>query len=287
MNALIFGVSGQDGHYLTQLCKENGLEPVGVSRSGPIEADVSELATVEQLIKNFKPKYIFHMAANSTTQYEAIFENHQAISTGTLNILHSVKKNVPQAKVFITGSGVQFHNTGQPISESDQFEASSPYAVARIQSVYAARYYRTQGIKVYVGYLFHHESPFRKSNHVSQLVAQAVKRIRSGSREKIELGDITAQKEWTFAGDVVQGIWRLMQQEEIFEAVIGSGETFSIQKWFEECFGIIHSDYRDYLQIKKDFVPEYKTLVSNPRLIKSLGWQPKVNLAELAQMMVK
>ena len=286
MKALIFGASGQDGHYLTELCKKQGLGSVGVSRSGPVKGDVADLVTVEKIIKETKPAYIFHMAANSTTKYEALFENHQAISTGTLNILHSVKQHAPAAKVFITASGVQFRNTGNPISESDPFEASSPYSIARIQSVYAARYYRTLGIKVYVGYLFHHESPLRNRHHVSQIVAQAVKRIRDGSREKIELGDLSVEKEWTFAGDMVQGIWTLMQQAEIFEAVIGFGETFSIQQWVEKCFGVIRKEWRDYVQIKKDFSPEYKKLISNPRLIKSLGWKPKVSLTELAQMMV-
>mgnify|MGYP001579832203 FL=1 len=286
MNALISGVNGQDGYYLTELCKKNGIEPIGISRSGDHKGDVSDLETVSHRIKTLKPAYIFHMAANSTTKYDALFENHEAISTGTLNILHSVKKYSPEAKVFITGSGVQFQNTGQPISESTPFEAANPYAIARIQSVYAARYYRTQGIKVYVGYLFHHESPLRKQNHVSQIIAQAVKRIRDGSREKIELGDVTAQKEWTFAGDTVQGMWTLMQQQQIFEAVIGSGETFTIQQWVEQCFGIINKDWRDYIQIKNNFVPEYKCLASNPRLIKSLGWSPKITFNGLAQMMV-
>ena len=284
--AIIFGVTGQDGYYLTELCKEKGIEPIGVSRSGPYKADVADLSAVEQIVKTTKPAYIFHLAANSTTKPDVLFENHQTIATGTLNILHSVQKYSPAAKVFITGSGVQFKNTGQPISESDAFEAASPYAIARIQSVYAARYFRTQGIKGYVGYLFHHESPLRKPNHISQMIAQAVKRIRDGSQEKIELGAVGAEKEWTFAGDIVQGIWTLLQQEKVFEAVIGSGEAWPIQRWLEECFRIIKKDWRSYVQVKENFVPEYKRLVSDPRQIKSLGWQPCVTLSQLAEMMV-
>lgn len=289
MNALIFGVTGQDGHYLTELCKNNGVNPVGVSRSegsGAIKTDITDLAAVTHLIKTYKPAYIFHMAANSTTHYDALFENHQTIATGTLNILHSVKTFASGTKVFITGSGVQFRNIGKPISESDPFEASSPYSIARIQSVYAARYYRTLGIKAYVGYLFHHESPFRKPNHVSQIVVHAAKRIQAGSTEKIELGNLTTEKEWTFAGDTVEGIWMLLQQDKIYEAVIGSGESFSIQQWVEHCFNIINKDWRNYVHVKKDFTPEYKRLVCNPKSIKSLGWHPKVNLAELAKMMI-
>ena len=286
MKALIFGVSGQDGYYLTKVCKENGIEPIGVSRSGPVSANIADLKSVEQLIKEHKPVYVFHLAANSTTQYEAIFENHETISTGTLNILHSVKKHSPKSKVFITGSGVQFQNKGQPISEIDPFEASSPYSVARIQSVYAARYYRSLGIKAYVGYLFHHESPLRKSKHVSQMIAQAVRRIHNGSQEKIELGDITAEKEWTFAGDVVDGIWLLLQQQNIFETVIGSGICYTIEDWLKECFGLISRNWKDHIQIRANYTSEYKRLISNPFLIKSLRWSPKVGLSELAKMMV-
>lgn len=287
MKILIFGANGQDGYYLTQCSKKHGFDPIGVSRSGSHNTDVSHLPAVAKIIQDIKPAYIFHMAANSTTKYDALFENHQTISTGTLNILHCVKEFSPQSKVFIAGSGVQFHNSGEPISEKDSFEASSPYAIARIQSVYAARYYRQQqGLKVYVGYLFHHDSPHRKPNHVSQMIAQAVKRIREGSQEKIELGDISIQKEWNFAGDIVEGIWTLLDQDKIFEAVIGSGRTFTIEQWLQECFAVIKKDWRGYVEIKKDFKPEYKKLVSNPHLIKSLGWQPKVGLSELAQMMV-
>lgn len=287
MQALIFGANGQDGHYLIEFCRSNGIEPIAASRSAPfLQVDVGDLTRVQQVIAEYRPDYVFHMAANSTTRYEALFDNHHAISTGTLNILHSVKLHAPDAKVFITGSGVQFRNTGRPVSESDPFEALSPYAVARIQSVYAARYYRSLGIKTYVGYLFHHDSPFRKPNHVSQMIAQAVQRIRDGSQEKIQLGNLTSQKEWTFAGDVVRGIWTLMQQDKIFEAVIGSGQGHSIGQWLEQCFRIIDRDWRDHVVLQENFVAEYDYLVSNPRLIKSLGWEPQVGLAELAKMMV-
>ena len=177
MNALIFGANGQDGYYLNELCILKGLKPIGISRSGNwINGDISCYELVEELVKKYRPAYIFHVAANSTTRHDALFENHATISTGTLNILEAVKRHCPKTKVFITGSGVQFKNTGKPISEKDEFEGSSPYSVARIQSVYAARYYRSLGIRAYVGYLFHHESPLRKSNHVSKMIACLAKR---------------------------------------------------------------------------------------------------------------
>jgi GDPmannose 4,6-dehydratase len=241
---------------------------------------------VEKLIEKEKPEYVFHLAAHSTTQHDTLFENHATISTGTLNILESVKRHSPETRVFITGSGVQFENTGKPISETDNFEASSPYSLARIQSAYASRYYRSLGLKVYIGYLFHHESPLRKPHHISQMIALAVKRIGEGNDEIIEIGDISVEKEWTFAGDVARGIFTLVDQDRVFEAVIGSGITYSIEKWLELCFGVIGRDWHDYVILKEGFTPEYKKLVSDIRTINSLGWYPTVGLKDLAEMMI-
>lgn len=287
MTVIIFGISGQDGHYLSSILKSQGIEVIGVSRtSHPIQVDIANYSQVEQLIKNYQPNYIFHLAANSTTRHDALFENHQTIATGTLNILESAKNHCPDAKIFITGSGVQFENQGQPISETDPFEANSPYAISRIASVYAARYYRTLGMKVYVGYLFHHESPQRKPNHVSKMIALAAHSIHKESQETIELGDISVQKEWTFAGDIAQGIFTLVQQDQVFEATIGSGVTYSIENWLELCFTLINKDWRNYVKIRKGFIPEYQRLVSDPKTINSLGWMPKVSFSELGTMMM-
>jgi len=288
MNVLIFGASGQDGHYLADLCKTKGLSPIGVSRTGNGQrGDVGIYEDVETLIKKYAPAYIFHLAARSTTRHDALFENHQTISTGTLNILESVKNHSPQTRVFLAGSGVQFRNTGKPISERDPFEASSPYAVARIQSVYAARYYRSLGLRVYVGYLFHHESPLRKPNHVSMKIALAAQRIAAGGQEKLELGDITVEKEWTFAGDVAQAMLTLVRQDDLFEATIGSGAAYSIKDWLEQCFGVIGKDWHDHVHLKEGFISEYPRLVSDPATIRSLGWSPKVGFAALAHMMME
>jgi GDPmannose 4,6-dehydratase len=288
VKALIFGANGQDGYYLNELCKTKGIKPIGLSRSGDwIHADVSNYEQVAGFIKEHKPTYIFHLAAKSTTRHDAVFENHGAISTGTLNILEAVYKYSPTSKVFITGSGVQFYNDGNPISEETPFEAISTYAIARIQSVYAARYYRSIGIKAYVGYLFHHESPLRKPNHVSQKVVIAAKRIADGSDEKLQMGDISVEKEWTFAGDVARGIMTLVEQDKVFEAVIGSGKTYTIKDWIEVCFSILGLDWTRYVEQADNFQTEYKRLVSNPTLMQSLNWQPNVDLRQLAEMMIE
>jgi GDPmannose 4,6-dehydratase len=287
MKAIIFGASGQDGHYLNHLCRLKGIEPVGVSRSGNwIRGDVSNYEQVEELVKDHQPVFIFHVAAISTTRHDVLFENHAAISTGTLNILEAVKRHCPTSRVFITGSGLQFKNSGRPISENDEFDANSAYSMARIHSVYAARYYRALGLRVYVGYLFHHESPFRKENHVSKMIALAVQRIGLGSSETIEVGDLSVEKEWTFAGDVARGIITLIEQDEVFEAAIGSGITYSIKDWLEQCFKVIGKDWQKYVGVREGFISEYRRLVSDPVTIHGLGWFPAVGLSELAKIMV-
>jgi len=288
MTAVIFGAGGQDGYYLEQICRSRGIDVIGVSLWGPaqIKGDIADFAAVERIIAENKPDYIFHLAANSTTKHDALFDNHSAISTGTLNILEAVKRHWPASKVFITGSGVQFKNNQKPISETDEFEANSPYSVARIQSVYAARYYRSLGIRAYVGYLFHHESPFRDESHVSKMITNAVQRISSGSQEKITLGDLSVKKEWTFAGDTAEGMFTLVQQDEVFEAVIGSGVPYSIGNWLEVCFDMIGRKWNDYVILQDGFKSEYPILVSNPFKINQLGWRPKISFRQLAEIMI-
>lgn len=287
MNAIIFGANGQDGYYLGELCKTRNIATIPVARSGNcVRGDVSSYKEVESAIKTYLPNYVFHLAANSTTRHEVLFENHATIATGTLNILEAVKIHCPWAKVFITGSGVQFENIGKPIAENDKFQGNSPYSVARIQSVYAARYYRSLGVRVYVGYLFHHESPLRKPSHVSQKIALAAKRIAAGSDEILNVGDISVKKEWTFAGDISKGIFTLIEQDNVFEAVIGSGVAYSIENWLEECFSVIGKDWHNHVKLLDRFTPEYKCLFSNPQTINSLGWYPIVDLPELAAMMM-
>jgi GDPmannose 4,6-dehydratase len=287
MNAIIFGATGQDGYYLSLLLARHQVITIKVARKGSaINGSVSDRNLVNQLVKEHMPSYIFHFAANSTTSYDVLFENHESISTGTLNILDAVKLHSPETKVFLSGSGLQFLNTGEPINEQTIFDAPNPYSVSRIQSVYAARYFRTLNLQVYMGYFFNHESPRRTERHISKMIAEAVKRIGSGKEEIISIGDISTRKEWTYAGDVVEAIWLLVNQDDIYEAVIGSGSDYSIEDWIRECFKLIDKDWRNYVKAKTGFKAEYKTLVSDPKIIKSLGWKPEVDLQKLARLMV-
>jgi len=287
MKVLIFGANGQDGYYLSEACRKRHLEVIGISRSGPwLHGDVASPEFVEDLIRSHKPTMIFHLAAASTTRHDAIYENHATIGTGTINILESVKRWSPSSKVFITGSGLQFINKGKPISETDPFDHGSAYVAVRNYSVYLSRYFRNMGILTYVGYFFHHESPLRGATHVCQKIAQAVRRIAEGNEETLELGDISVRKELTFARDVAEGIMTLMEQDQVFEATIGSGRAYSIENWLDECFKLIGKDWQCYVREKKNFKADYRVMVSNPATINSLRWYATTRISELAKIMV-
>jgi len=288
MKALIFGASGQDGFYLSHLLQQQQVEVVAASRTGEngVRADVADYAAVSRLIADCHPDYIFHLAANSTTSHDALFENHAAISLGTLNVLEATRLLMPSAKVFISGSGLQFRNTGMPIKETDTFEARDPYSVSRIESVYASRYFRTLGLKVYVGYFFNHDSPRRTPRHLAKMIASTVADIANGADRRLQIGNLSVQKEWGYAGDIVEAVWTLVQQNEVFEAVLGTGKAYSVQQYIETCFSLIGRDWTEFVDARPGFKAEYQVLVSDPRTIFSLGWHPHVDIHQLAQMML-
>jgi GDPmannose 4,6-dehydratase len=290
LKAVIFGVNSQDGFFLSDILKKKDIEVTGISRSAGdwMNGSVDDKDFVTRIIKTVQPEFVFHLAANSTTKHWSLFENNNTISNGSLYLLEAVKEFSPHSKVFITGSGLQFINTGKPIKESDEFNAGSAYAMSRIQSVYAARYYRSLGIQTYVGYLFHHESPLRKGHHMSKYIANAAKEIENGSTRKIEIGDISVKKEWAYAEDIAEGIFTLVSQDQVSEATIGTGIAYSIEDWLFQCFKLINKNWKDFVNLNDPgFKAEYPLLVSDPFSINLLGWKAKTSFPELAKIMMK
>jgi len=276
MTAIIFGAKGQDGIYLTGLLKEKGFDVIGIDRNnGGPAVNISNLDEVSSLVKQYQPVYIFHFAANSTTRHEAWEENHTTISTGSLNILEAVKLYSPQTKIFLSGSGLQFVNEGRPISETDAFSPTSMYAVSRIHTAYAARYYRSTGIKVYVGYFFNHDSPYRTERHINKKIIETVKRIAKGSTEKLQIGDLKVKKEFGYAGDIVKGVLTLVEQDAVYEAVIGTGKAHAIEEWVDICFALYGLQWQQHVE----------TIPGFPATIFSLGWQPGTDIHSLARKM--
>jgi len=289
---LLLGANGQTGRYLYDILHSKGEDVICTSRSqctwakGAIKLDVSNFESIIKAFKTYHPSHIISLAANSNIQHDTILNNQIVIGNGTTNILEAAYRTVPEAKIFVTGSGLQFQNKGQPISETDLFEANDPYSANRIGAVYMARYFRKKGLKTYVGYLFHHESKYRNPNSVSKKVVDSAVRITHGSNEILILGDTTVIKEWAFAGDIAEGILHLMDQEKVFEATIGSGIGYSIHNWVEIIFSKLKLPWADHMRTVHGFVPEYKYLVSNPSTINSLGWKSKVGFEELADIMI-
>lgn len=287
MKAIIWGAGGQDGHYLSKLLLSEGIELIQISRSGNfLRADISNWKDVSELVQLHQPEYIFHLAAQSTTQHFAWEENHRTISTGSMYLLEAVRQFSPHTKVFLSGSGLQFRNNGRPIKESDPFEPTSIYAVSRIHTSYLAHYYRKFGLKIYMGYFFNHDSPLRSERHISRSITEAVRRIASGHAEKIKVGDLATKKEWGFAGDIVKAIWVLVSQNTVFEATLGTGSAYSIEDWIKACFANVNIDPTGHVEEEKDFTAEYKILVSDPATIFSLGWRPEISFNALSKMMM-
>lgn len=286
MSAVIWGANGQDGYYLTTLLKEKGIDVVGIGKPEMApHVDITRYEDVSQLIKKYQPEYIFNFAANSTTRHSAWKENHETICTGSLNILEAVKEFSTNTKVFLSGSGLQFRNEGRPIKETAAFDASSMYALSRIHMTYAARYYRSLGVRVYTGFFFNHDSPRRSDRHVNKKIIDVAKRIAAGSKEQLEIGDISVKKEFGYAGDIVNAVWTLVEQDAVMESVIGTGRAYSIEDWLQICFSRLGLQWKDHVSLIQDFVAEYKILVSDPTTILSLGWRPKVSIEELANLM--
>ncbi|WP_413171244.1 GDP-mannose 4,6-dehydratase [Anabaena azotica] len=291
MKAIIFGASGQDGYYLSQLLSRDGIDFISVSRSQGItgnwvKGDVCDSLKTSELIHAYSPNYIFHLAANSSTIHDHLIENYLTISSGSVTILEAAYKLNNNCRVFIAGSGLQFENKNIPISETANFSCNNAYSMARIQSVYAARYFRSIGLKVYVGYLFHHESSLRKPYYVSQKIVQAAKAIGAGEERIIDLGNIDIQKEWLFAQDVTEAILTLVNQDIVYEAVIGSGLSYSIRDWLDLCFRFVGKDWNSYVKFNPNFSSGYSRLVSDPKTIMSLSWLPKISFDMLAEIMM-
>jgi len=287
MKALIFGANGQDGYYLRNLLLREGLTVCGGSRTGgDIRIDVSNAKDVRAVVKSFLPDYVFHLAATSSVDHEFLWENHGAISTGTLAVLDAVSCEVPAAKVLLVGSGLQFVNRGEPLDENAPLDFSSPYVVARNHSLFAARYFRRRGLRVYFAYLFNHDSPLRGSRHLNMKVAESAVRIAHGMEKSLAIGHLDAEKEFTFAGDVVSALWILVRQDAVFECVVGSGITYRVRDWVQFCFQDVGLVAEEWVKGDERFARPFERLQSNPKVLRALGWSPSVSFAELGRMLM-
>lgn len=290
MRVLIFGGNGQDGYYFKRYATSVGCQVLITSRTvidpSNIVCDVTNYSQVHETIKKYQPDIILNFAANSSTRHDLLFNHNSVICVGTLNILESVRLIKPSAKVFLSGSGLQFQNNDKPISELNPLHSSSTYSIARIQSLYTARYFREKfGLRVYFGFLFNHDSPKRELKHINQKIIKDVQLISRGELDHILIGNVNVKKEFSFAGDIVRAIWYFVNQDKINEMVIGSGVAFPISEWLHICFSKYGLDWTQFVKTDQSFKQEYNVLVSDPALLYGLGWSPKVDIHGLAKLM--
>jgi len=278
-NVIITGANGQDGAFLTTLLRHYQMEPVLVSSHSGV--NLADAAVVSGLVEDVKPEFIFHLAAKSTVSHDAARQNHYLFANGTMNLLEAVRSHVPECRVFLAGSAYQFKNDGKPIKETDPWETRSVYTAARGYGNLLARAYRHMGLHVYFGYFFHHDSPRRHARHISSRIAAAA---REG--KDVEIGNMDVVKEWTWAGDTVQAVWSLVNQDAVWEANIGTGIGHSIAEFASACYAARGLNYLDYVRPRADFEPEYSRLTCDPSRIHSTGWRPLRDLNYLAEQMV-
>ena len=308
--ALITGITGQDGSYLAELLLEKGYRVVGVVRRSSttpyerishlvdrlelVSADLLDQHSLVEAIAAFIPDEVYNLAAQSfvQTSWTQPVLTGEFTGLGVTRALEAVRKAAPKARFYQASSSEMFGKVVEsPQRESTPFYPRSPYGVAKVYGHWITVNYRESYEMFAVsGILFNHESPRRGLEFVTRKVTDAVARIKLGTAKEVRLGNLEARRDWGFAGDYVDAMWRMLQQDEPSDYVIGTGKTWSVRDLCKIAFEVVGLDYRDYVvQDERFFRPaEVDLLVADPsKAHEKLGWQPKVSFAELISMMVE
>lgn len=307
--ALITGITGQDGSYLAEHLLGKGYRVIGVVRRSsttPYEriahlvdrielasADLLDQTSLTDVVGDTQPDEIYNLAAQSfvQTSWNQPVLTGEFTALGVTRMLEAMRKAAPRARFYQASSSEQFGKVVEtPQRESTPFYPRSPYGVAKVYGHWITVNYR-ESFNLYAvsGILFNHESPRRGLEFVTRKVTDAVARIKLGKASELRLGNLDARRDWGFAGDYVDAMWRMLQQDEPDDYVIGTGETYSVQQLCDAAFGAVDLDWREYVkQDPKFFRPaEVDLLVADPsKAQEQLGWEPKVDFASLVRMMV-
>ena len=307
--ALITGITGQDGSYLAELLLAKGYRVVGVVRRSsttPYEriahlvdrielasADLLDQTSLTDVVGDTQPDEIYNLAAQSfvQTSWNQPVLTGEFTALGVTRMLEAMRKAAPKARFYQASSSEQFGKVVEtPQRETTPFYPRSPYGVAKVYGHWITVNYR-ESFNLYAvsGILFNHESPRRGLEFVTRKVTDAVARIKLGKATELRLGNLDARRDWGFAGDYVDAMWRMLQQDTPDDYVIGTGMTYSVQQLCEEAFGAADLDWREYVkQDPRFFRPaEVDLLVADPSKAKrQLGWEPKVDFRGLVRMMV-
>jgi GDPmannose 4,6-dehydratase len=307
--ALITGITGQDGSYLAEFLLEKGYRVVGVVRRSSttpyerighlvdrvelVSADLLDQTSLTDAVHDTQPDEIYNLAAQSFVQasWPQPVLTGEFTALGVTRMLEAMKKAAPRARFYQASSSEMFGRVHEsPQRESTPFYPRSPYGVAKVYGHWITVNYRESfGLYAVSGILFNHESPRRGTEFVTRKVTDAVARIKLGRQQDVRLGNLEARRDWGFAGDYVEAMWMMLQQEEPDDYVIGTGETWSVRELCEAAFDYVGLDWRKHVvQDPRYFRPaEVDLLVADAsKAVRKLGWKPKVNFRQLVHMMV-
>ena len=307
--ALITGITGQDGSYLAEFLLAKGYEVVGVVRRTShdsyerighfldqvtiVAADLLDQHSLTQVIQAHRPDEVYNLAAQSfvPASWSQPVLTGEFTALGVTRILEAIRLAHPTARFYQASSSEQFGKVQEhPQRESTPFYPRSPYGVAKVYGHWITVNYReSYDLFAVSGILFNHESPRRGIEFVSRKVTDGVARIKLGLAQEIRLGNLDAKRDWGFAGDYVDAMWRMLQQKAPKDYVIGTGEQHTVQQLVEIAFQHVGLDWKKYVTQDPRFIrpAEVETLLADPTLAKrELGWAPKVSFTQLVNMMV-
>jgi GDPmannose 4,6-dehydratase len=317
--ALITGVAGQDGSYLAELLLEQGYEVHGVMRrtstintwrldgiyhdphdpGSPFflhYGDVTDSTVMNNLLRRIQPDEVYHLAAQSHVQVSFEMPEYTAdvTGTGTIKLLEAIRQvsdtSGKAIKFYQASSSEMFGSTPPPQNEDTPFHPRSPYGAAKVFAYWATVNYReSYGMFATNGILFNHESPRRGETFVTRKISRAVARIVQGKQQALYLGNLDARRDWGFAGDYVDAMWRMLQADEPDDFVIATGEAHTVREFCELAFGHVGLDWERYVKVDpRYFRPaEVDYLLGDPaKATRVLGWKPQVSFPELVRRMV-
>lgn len=312
--ALITGITGQDGSYLAEFLLSKGYEVHGIIRRVALEdpehrlrriqhildtlklhtASLESYASLFRVIEELKPDECYHLAAQSFVSYsfEDEFSTINTNINGTHYVLSSIKEKVPECRFYFAASSEMFGKADEtPQNENTRFHPRSPYGISKVAGFHLTQNYReAYDIFACSGILFNHESPRRGFEFVTRKITSVATKIKNGLAAELRLGNLAAKRDWGFAGDYVQAMWLMLQQDAADDYVIATGETHSVKDFVRICFDFLNLNYEDYVVIDENLYrpAEVNILQGNySKARQTLSWKPSVGFEELVEMMVK
>ena len=308
--ALITGITGQDGSYLAEFLLARGYEVIGMVRRSStvnferirhiqdkitlVSGDLLDEVSLIHILREHRPHEVYNLAAQSFVQTswpQPVFTG-ETTALGVTRLLDAVRIVDPEIRFYQASSSEMFGKVVEvPQKETTPFYPRSPYGVAKVYGHWITVNYReSYGMHATSGILFNHESPRRGLEFVTRKISHGVARIKLGLDEELRLGNLEARRDWGFAGDYVEAMWLMLQQDQPEDYVIATGETHSVREFCELAFGYVGLDYRDYVVIDQRFMrpAEVDLLIGDAsKARQKLGWQPRTTFPELVQMMVE